>query len=625
MAQVAEENVAQNGLADKLAVKAIRSTAVSSLGDLKVAGGALRAGLLVAEILDAGLLGEDCLPTLRHAASCLLSPNYFAVPASAEICACCVESGILRSWQSVEGSWWATEAFKSDEGDANPHDVVLERLVGTGEARILTEEFSALSFNFESLPPEAGRCEVVSLKVGTAGWLDAVVFWWYCVMVRNDPLPTMTNAPARVPIATRADAMAGRSEIGHWRQAVSILPGPRRFLEAGDKLRMAVFHTDEDIWFRVVEPSFVPKPLALPRASSSLAFLPATRLWSMADDNRWQKLERAVKDAVGMLQPQPLQEHGGILVLDLSDGPFISLILARHLAKRFAKCGGSPGPRSRHLRRLLRFAGRKPTVLSFESSEEGLSMAMDVLKSGQRHLWRPKYCRIRPVLGGPGLAPESVAMICAEPYSQQCEGLPCDAHFWQHWAQVDALRWTLAPQAVLVPLGFRVQVALISCAGLWQRRQPVTAEVHGVNVSQINKLHPDRTFKQTAARHRFPCSLWQIEHQVVSQPITLCQVSFAADFPRKLLRCPEVRLQVVSKDTLVHGLATWTEVPVGGGQWLSTAPLRGAVGTQQFLPTPGMQGVLLAKRPRKPGVGLAPRIHFRTWFWHRRHHLHPGN
>ena len=342
LARVAEENAANNRLEGKLSVQAVRSTAVSSLADAVdtvEATSPPRASLLVAEILDAGLLGEDCLPTLRHAAGSLLRSNYFAVPAAADVCACGVESSTLRSWQCVQGSWWAPEVFARDAGDANPHDVVLGRLVDAGEARILTEEFSALSFNFESLPPESGRCEVITASASQAGWLDAVVFWWYCHMVRADSLPTMTNAPTGVPMKTRADSMPARPEIGHWRQAVSLLPGPRRFVQEGEELRLSVFHTDEDVWFRIAE--HVPKPMSLPRACSNLSFFPSPRLWALADRERWRKLKREAFKAARGLQPQPLQEHAGILVLDLSDGPFMSLLLSGQLAGRFARLGAS--------------------------------------------------------------------------------------------------------------------------------------------------------------------------------------------------------------------------------------------------------------------------------------------
>ncbi|CAE7469154.1 CPK3 [Symbiodinium sp. CCMP2456] len=549
LARVAEANAANNRLEGKLSVQALRSTAVSSLADVVDTGEATsppRASLLVAEILDAGLLGEDCLPFL------------LAMPE--------MQIRMMLYW----GGLWMQE-----------------------------------------------RCEVITATASHAGWLDAVVFWWYCHMVRADSLPTMTNAPTGVAMKTRADSMPARPEIGHWRQAVSVLPGPRRFLQEGEELRLSVFHTDEDVWFRIAE--HVAKPMSLPRAYSNLSFFPSSRLWALADRERWHKLKREAFKAARGLQPQPLQEHAGILVLDLSDGPFMSLLLSGQLSIRFARLGGLR-PRSQRLRRLLRIAGRKPTILSFESSETGLGAALDVLKSGRGRLWKPRFCQIQPLICSPSLAPESVHMICGEPYATECEGMACDAHFWQHWAQVDALRWTLAPGAVLMPRGFRVRAALLSCAGLWQRRQPVTAEVCGVDVSRINKLHPSWTrASQNAenAYHRFACSLWQVEHRVVSEALTLCEVDFAANFP-KMLRCQKVTLHAFRGASAVHGVVTWTECDLRGNhnwsQWLPTARLSDSA-FPQIQPTPFLQGVVLARQPQAPqktGLKVAVAACFRA-------------
>ena len=100
-----------------------------------------------------------------------------------------------------------------------------------------------------------------------------------------------------------------------------------------------------------------------------------------------------------------------------------------------------------------------------------------------------------------------------------------------------------------------------------------------MDVSRINKLHPAWTrASQKATYHRFPCSLWQVEHRVVSEALTLCEVDFAANFP-KMLRCPKVTLQAFRGASLVHGVVTWTECDLRGrqngsqSQWLPTARL----------------------------------------------------
>lgn len=287
LAEVARRNAVNNGLNAKFTVHAVPST------DMSLAG-AKRAKLVVAEILDAALLGEDCLGTLRHAARCLLQDQYFAIPAAADVLACAVESEVLASFQSVESAWWAPDVYRRDDGDANPHDVVLEKLVAAGQARVLTQDFPALFFDFEHLPATSGS-KMLEVKLEASGRVDAIVFWWQCYMCRGDHRASMTNAPWTTK----------RPEIGHWRQAVCVLP-QRRFLEAGETLSLMAFHTDEDIWFRIVE---VPDPgdssissISLPRGSSTLSLMSPQRLWMLSNRQKYQQIQHAMDLAVKSLK-----------------------------------------------------------------------------------------------------------------------------------------------------------------------------------------------------------------------------------------------------------------------------------------------------------------------------------
>ena len=295
LAEVARRNAVNNGLNAKFTVHAVPST------DMSLAG-AKRAKLVVAEILDAALLGEDCLGTLRHAARCLLQDQYFAIPAAADVLACAVESEVLASFQSVESAWWAPDVYRRDDGDANPRDVVLEKLVAAGQARVLTQDFPALFFDFEHLPATSGS-KMLEVKLEASGRVDAIVFWWQCYMRRGDHRASMTNAPWT---ATK------RPEIGHWRQAVCVLP-QRRFLEAGETLSLMAFHTDEDIWFRIVE---VPDPgdssISLPRGSSTLSLISPQRLWMLSNRQKYQQIQHAMDLAVKSLKS--LHSRGPIQV-----------------------------------------------------------------------------------------------------------------------------------------------------------------------------------------------------------------------------------------------------------------------------------------------------------------------
>ena len=184
-------------------------------------------------------------------------------------------------------------------------------------------------------------------------------------------------------------------------------------------------------------------------------------------------------------------------------------------------------------------------------------------------------------------------MVSGEPFAKECEGLPCDCQFWHHWAQVDALRFALKSSCIFLPRAFRVKAALLGCRDLWRRRQRISGPVQGVDVSAINELHPDLPCPQ-----RFPCSLWQVEHAILSEPVTLCSIDMkmpfpdSQEFPKRTLRS--------SQSTAVDGIVTWTEVCFAT-EWIPTARIRvsrrDACAARCFEPSPMMQGVLLARNP----------------------------
>lgn len=229
------------------------------------------------------------------------------------------------------------------------------------------------------------------------------------------------------------------------------------------------------------------------------------------------------------------------------------------------------------------------SLIAADLSKGGLALRHPVIKP-----------QLQSILGTPALAPKSVALLCAEPFCQDCEGQACDAQLWQHWAQVDALRPFLASAAILVPCGFRLQAALLSCPQLWRRRQPFEkALCIGVDVSAINRLHSDplqAAGSPAGFRDRFPCALWQVEHRIVSDPVALCHVQLQSNFPRKVQHFEKVVLapHKEAASTLgIHAIVTWTEVELSCGTFRSTSRLLDA----KFHPGHELQGVLLASRP----------------------------
>ena len=104
VADAAEEIFAQNGYEDQIQLVRGRSTNLRLGVDIPE-----RADLLVSEIFDVSLLGEDALNTFQHAQRELLKPNAKVIPAQARVWCALVESDELR----VASMWMTLVALIS--------------------------------------------------------------------------------------------------------------------------------------------------------------------------------------------------------------------------------------------------------------------------------------------------------------------------------------------------------------------------------------------------------------------------------------------------------------------------------------------------------------------------------
>ncbi|CAE8732200.1 unnamed protein product [Polarella glacialis] len=248
--------------------------------------------------------------------------------------------------------------------------------------------------------------------------------------------------------------------------------------------------------------------------------------------------------------------------------------------------------------------------------------------------WKQRGLRRRLCTGAPNLElkrsswqprPGTMDAVIAEPFDSSVEDRECDLQMWQHWAQVEDLRRCLTAAvgrpALVWPRRFRVRAALVSCEGLWKRRQPLTGRlIGGVDVSCMDPLashkffawsEENRTIDGSAAR--FPCELWQQEHALLlrapEEACVLCEVDVCEaltkrTWPTQRLQLPEELLRAGQCRAVPHAIATWTEIaapeqgePGLSGTWWSTARFidLGAQGGLRFAVGPSKQGVLLAR------------------------------
>ena len=151
-----------------------------------------------------------------------------------------------------------------DPGPGNPSAVAVERLIEAGECAVLTDPFPVFDFDFLSLPGTEGRTAAMpGVPVIRSGTAHAVVFWWECDV--NAARTTPPGATGRTGedeeleegeenILTNAPGVASKGR-DHWRQACCFLPRPAVHVKRGGEVAVTARHNDEDIWFRVSQPS----------------------------------------------------------------------------------------------------------------------------------------------------------------------------------------------------------------------------------------------------------------------------------------------------------------------------------------------------------------------------------
>lgn len=202
IAETAAEIVALNGFAGRIQVIAKRSTELDAARDMVG-----QADLVVSEVLDAGLLGEGVLATLRDALARLARPGARVLPAAADIYVQALELPQQRQVNPLRG----IAGF-----DLAPFDRFRNR-AGHGSLRLEHVAHQALSapvllerVDFRQPPdwstPQSRR---VVLPIRQTGQLHAFALWF--TLWLDDEIAVST-APAFIDAAL--------PHMDHWGQAI---------------------------------------------------------------------------------------------------------------------------------------------------------------------------------------------------------------------------------------------------------------------------------------------------------------------------------------------------------------------------------------------------------------------
>ncbi len=229
LAHTAREIIAKNGAAATIEVHQKKSTRLTADSFME------KPNVLVAEIFDAGLIGEGAIPSFRHALSNLCQENCVVIPARAQL---------VGRLVSVPGLA-AVNPIKNVQGfDLSPFDQY--RIPGEYIAEgldqhrhtYLSEEFHLFSVDFRSLNPPVPEghevSHVVELEISNPGNWHGVAFWFHLWLNEED----------------RVSSAPGRPD-NHWKQALYFFEEPRE-VKAGEKVRLKVCRNDVYVWFEEV-------------------------------------------------------------------------------------------------------------------------------------------------------------------------------------------------------------------------------------------------------------------------------------------------------------------------------------------------------------------------------------
>jgi tetratricopeptide (TPR) repeat protein/precorrin-6B methylase 2 len=232
IAETAREIVAKNNYAGRIAVLAQRSTELDPARDMGGPDGNRLADLVVAEVLDAGLIGEGMLPTSRDALKRLARPGAKIIPAAAQVLAQVVtlpQQRLVNPLRDLCGF------------DLSPFDRFRNRSAH-GSVRLDHEPHTALSavlpvqrIDFAA-PPDWTRPQTLTwaAPIDRAGQAQALVFWFELWLDEAIMLSTGPGGAMR-----------------HWGQAVCWLPEDR-MVQPGDSLAFRVTLADTFIDFALL-------------------------------------------------------------------------------------------------------------------------------------------------------------------------------------------------------------------------------------------------------------------------------------------------------------------------------------------------------------------------------------
>lgn len=221
VAEKAKIIIERNGFADKIQVINKLSSNINAEVELPE-----RADILVTEIFDNGLLGENAILAIKHAREHLLKPNAKLIPSGARVYAMCIDSVEIYKNHRVE----TISGFNlSPFNQFSAYEYSGYHLAKT--------EYKALSsiapiFNFDFTKDSENESVEIEFLVTESGTCHAVAYWYELQLDENTIISTAPHLP----------------QLSCWKQAVELLTVPMN-LTKGETFKLTASHNDLELWF----------------------------------------------------------------------------------------------------------------------------------------------------------------------------------------------------------------------------------------------------------------------------------------------------------------------------------------------------------------------------------------
>ncbi len=182
VAKIASKIIEKNGFSDEITVINKRSTQLQAPQHLPLCD------LLVCEIFDVSLLGEDALYTIAHAKKNLLKPGAKIVPQRLNLWCQAVDSADLRARYYVKDA----QGFDLSEFNQLSDPRVLQLDLSRFSYQVLTEPTLAFTIDLEQDFSLEGQ-NLLMLKTIQAGRNDGLIFWYELILDEENDVVLSTS------------------------------------------------------------------------------------------------------------------------------------------------------------------------------------------------------------------------------------------------------------------------------------------------------------------------------------------------------------------------------------------------------------------------------------------------